>query len=131
MRKIKFRVWDNEEKRMYIDDDRMMDVVNPTQLCEWDGSCTTNKLTFLQFTGFKDNQGNDIYEGDIFGEMDGNKDRIGEYEFHGVISYDSELGCFVSELHNGGFMYLYEFLSKYHTSEIIGNIYENPELIKK
>jgi uncharacterized phage protein (TIGR01671 family) len=70
--------------------------------------------TLCQFTGLTDKNGKEIYEGDITDE--------GEVIFH-----TEYLGFFVkTEWAEQEFKPLYDFAFL----EIIGNIYENPELLK-
>lgn len=79
-----------------------------------------------QSTGLNDKNGNEIYEGDVFGKFGGDKDRPEEYEYHGKVYFDEDLLAFCVAESNGGWTYLNE----YERPEIIGNIYENPELSK-
>jgi uncharacterized phage protein (TIGR01671 family) len=65
----------------------------------------------MQYTGLKDKNGKEIYEGDII-EWETSKEKTDRMEIHWV------------ERHQG---YL-PFING--TSKVIGNIYENPELIK-
>lgn len=78
---------------------------------------------FLQYTGLKDENGKEIYEGDIVKASiySDETPQILEVEYRGsgfLIDYeDSETDCVL--------------LSEFPSSvEIIGNIYENPELLE-
>lgn len=126
MREIKFRAWDNKNLGwcFYTNADCMKNLYNPNCI-------------IMQSTGLKDKNGKEIYEGDIVSEkvnrnveemLDGTKvfPRWVEIGRWPVEFYDN---CFVLKgLMNGNYQ------SKYYPSlktlEIIGNIYENPELLK-
>ena len=69
-----------------------------------------------QFTGLKDKNGKEIYEGDIVKSVYGNGYIVFEYIGFAIKSIGSESIDF-------------EFPSFYLNCEIIGNIYENPELL--
>ena len=74
----------------------------------------------MQSTGLKDKNSQEIFEGDILGTKDG--------LLNGVIEYRSDLGMWTNSLirYNN-----FERLCNVATSrEIIGNIYENPELLE-
>ena len=96
MREIKFRAWDPGRKAMTPDADPFI---------EEDG-----EAFIMQYTGLKDRNGKEIYEGDIIdlGEKNIAQVEWVESGFVLILPY----GAF--QLHSGG--------------EIIGNIYENPEL---
>lgn len=97
MREIKFRAWDVERSLMI----ELNSIVLPI---------TTN--TVMQYTGLKDKNGKEIYEGDIM-----------EYDHHG----DHNLS--VVEFDYGSFEW-YPYYMDSTDFELIGNIYENPELLK-
>jgi len=62
MREIKFRVWDKGKKIMLYP--KFGDISN----LPWhghDGKSETNRYIFQQYTGLKDKNGKEIYEGDI------------------------------------------------------------------
>ena len=86
---------------------------------------------FMQFTGLLDKNGKEIYEGDIMGEYQILGDFAGNYEVYGKIYFDTDLFSFCVERSNGGWEYLHEFYQNRLTkfSEVIGNIYENPQLL--
>lgn len=79
-----------------------------------------NPDTVGQYTGLRDMNGREIYEGDIiFFEPFGthNNDRIVKFE----------QGCFVGELIRNGYS---QTLSSTDLFKIIGNIHENTELLE-
>lgn len=76
------------------------------------------KCYFMQFTGLQDVSSRDIYEGDILvsaSETNGNRYKI---------VYDNELCAFMLS-----FKTLSHYMESHSDLKIIGNIYENPELI--
>ena len=132
-RKIKFRVWDEK----YNQWDTSPLTINPAE------SVVKQGLVIQQFTGLKDKNGKEIYEGDIvkFTKWEASKTNTrdylvaqpkvvkwslhagGDYPFAGFtfINYNSsdlEIGCLVN------------CMNVQH-SEVIGNIFENPELCVK
>ena len=120
-REIKFRAWDGEKMNTDICLDNSDGVVFqfiasiPVKIVErldW-------KL--MQYTNLKDKNGKEIYEGDIVECTDWNKDR-GQHHI-GVAAFGIDVPC------SAGFDFGSSGWSK-EEIEIIGNIYENPELLK-
>ena len=143
MRKIKFRAWDKDYKYMnhkvmvgnvwdeesYHAHMIWVDRKDVDYECEsgWMNFDEHSNIELMQYTGLKDKNGTEIYEGDI-------------------LSTDLDRPYLIVEFRNGAFMFqchdngkdYYDFMAttgenydftKYH--EVIGNIYENPELLER
>ncbi len=114
MRPIKFRAWDGYKMVYDMNPDFMGHLL-----------CGDNEFEYplMQYTGLKDKNGKEIYEGDIVktGEvvefMDGN----GYGRDEGT---EEHLGYFLVKGARG------RSLSRYDKVEVIGSIYENKELLK-
>ena len=75
----------------------------------------------MQFTGLIDKHGKEIYEGDIVKRF---------YNDQGVqIVFNTKTGCGFEFSVLTSYIFCKEFSQNYY--EVIGNIYENPELLEK
>ena len=95
------------------------------QLEDWKSSVRIEEVELMQFTGLKDKNGKEIYEGDI----------VENVLARGLSSAEVKWfrGGFVLQ-YNGDNCSLKDFArTKYELAgyEIIGNIYENPELLSE
>jgi hypothetical protein len=112
MRGIKFRAWHKHFKQMSNTimtlGDTYFGFPNRSELRYW---LHATNMAVMQFTGVKDKDGKEIYEGDIV--------RYGKADLQIIF----EDGAFKI---GGGLIYY----RRPEEMKVIGNIYENPELLK-
>lgn len=117
MRELKFRVFQKREKKMYEVFSFCTGFIKIIV-----GIGTASKVPIdlfepiMQYTGLKDRNGKDIYEDDILKTPSG----------IGFVVFDN---CGYAIKSPGSDAVDYEFSAYYLGCEIIGNIYENPELL--
>jgi len=133
MREIKFRAWNEEQRCMAKWGNIEMGCRNyPNEFITFEPipSWSTDKYELMQFTGLHDKNGKEIYEGDIlaFHQLSCFSSKHGEI-------YEDAVAVVIWPIVCAGFT-LNIIKGHLHSldmekGEIIGNIYENPELIKK
>lgn len=83
--------------------------------------------TVCQYTGLKDCNGKMIFEGDIVREDDITHN--GEVQIYGKTYFvRMREGCWVADSRDGSWRFLY--VAVRNGLEVIGNIYDNPELLE-
>ena len=121
----KFRAWDKETKTMIeVSSINFEEHLILGGYWEFGQTESINffEIELMQSTGLKDKNGKEIFEGDIVDY----KGRKAVVKWHG--SYASFIYRFVDELQERVSEWHPLFLAYYHF-EIIGNIYENKELL--
>jgi uncharacterized phage protein (TIGR01671 family) len=98
----------------------------------WNGDTWTRSDDFVleQFTGLLDKNGKEIYEGDIIRSGDNEICDV-VVEFGDTYDFDSEngyYGWFGRYINNDGCCQINQSIK--YTSEVIGNIHENPDLLE-
>jgi uncharacterized phage protein (TIGR01671 family) len=114
MREIKFRAWHNKTKQM----------VGSETVFRWLFEDPKNTKDIMQYTGLKDKSGIEIYEGDII--------KFNHFwnGFYGTALVKWSESGFVDDRYNGDEVFYLNDLSDHKDCEVIGNIYENKELLK-
>ena len=133
MREIKFRAWLKEDRKM--EDIKTIDFTDKTIRClkknEFINAYLLRRVSFddvelMQYTGVKDKNGKEIYEGDIV--------LIKLYEtstWHKTV-VGFKKGAFIADLiDKEDYVYIFHHGFTGDDFEIIGNVYENKNLLEE
>ena len=128
MREIKFRVWNTETNKMIINVKEMgvFALKSIYTIDEFLVIPTDEKYPLMQYTGLKDKNGVDIYDGDIC-RCWGGTEFNGYYEYNKIYEVKWQGSGFEMMIDDCG--YGWNYSSGFEYIEIIGNIYENKELL--
>jgi len=136
-REIKFRAWRTDEKYMVTSDTGVLTALRncygnkglaeQARFSNIDNQPNPDRFILMQYTGLKDINDKEIFEGDIvsFDDCTSTESGYCERGCIGVVEWCNETASF--EVSNRLSAESYEVLDE---CVIIGNIYENPELLK-
>ncbi|WP_212934922.1 YopX family protein [Bacillus hominis] len=132
MREIKFRAWDNVKDEMYYvgEEGNISFGLESNGIVAYDLTEEEEEfkilhhLKYMQYTDLKDKNGNEIYEGDVVDTVYDGK------LFTGVVIYDESELDFKATNGEENYGSNFQYLPCCDEVEVIGNIYENKELLK-
>ncbi len=122
MRELKFRAWDNIKQQM------LPSVAHGTKdgriVVGWDEPEPAYDRVLMQYTGLKDKNGKDIYEGDII--------RMPQGVFE-IVYDDGRYTIATPEDAEAGGRMVLAYGTMWHPElfEVIGNVHEQPHLLKE
>lgn len=120
MREIKFRAWHKADEKMY---EVYGFAQNKWFLKGKQFPMPNGAVVIMQYTGLRDKNGKEIYEGDLLTDYGEVPPLYVEYsEKHGAY-------CFVDKFDSSGTVYYTPLMIYYEQMEVIGNIFEHPHLI--
>ena len=121
MKDIKFRAWEKKLKEMITVStvDFNKEMINTDSLWRY-----FHEVELMQYTGLKDKNGTEIYEGDIVVHYDG------ELTFKAIVEWDYWSWYLKGVIPEDNFQI--EDVTDRNVSDvqIIGNVYEHPELLE-
>lgn len=116
MREAKYRAWDK--------------IAKPNRMKTWEQLLAQYQLTLvftskdfelMQFTGQNDKNGIEIYESDIL--RDSRKRKF-------IVTWNNDIGNWVNKPTDNGTSYPCFNIGTVKGLEVVGNIYDNPELLE-
>ena len=136
MREIKFRIWDKDNAYWLPGELNSSEWLT---LNEYIKQEQEDNCILMQYTGLKDKNGKEIYEGDIVKAVGQSENYIQIIEFHNSAESCGRgwIGRNIKRLANPvkktpekDISDRFSYFCWPTTWEVIGNIYENPELLK-
>lgn len=130
----KFRAWHHELgrmmsiKNMWFQEGVVEEIeLNDTVMNDYITSYP-DEVTIMQSTGLKDKNGKEIFEGDI---VQYQNTKVPSADSKGVIRYFDNWAMFGIDIeHNEPRALFFNGLSDHISLDVVGNIYENPELLE-
>jgi uncharacterized phage protein (TIGR01671 family) len=130
MRTLKFRVWDKFMKCWWCEDSQYLQMdgkkIHPAPWSTLSADLPDEHIVIQQYTGLKDTNGKDIYEGDII-QLEGSPISYSiewdKYQWainaHGALGYDPDWN--IQPFNH----------CVYERAIVVGNIFENSDLLKQ
>ena len=129
MRELKFRIWDKGIKRWWCEDSQYLQMdgkkIHPAPWSTLSADLPDEHIVIQQYTGLKDTNGKDIYEGDII-QLEGSPISYSiewdKYQWainaHGALGYDPDWN--IQPFNH----------CVYERAIVVGNVFETPELLE-
>ena len=123
MREIKFRAWDKVCREMFYNSelangDMMVICLDGEIQLSDDDTYKPDDFILMQYTGLKDKNGKEIYERDITKDPDGNAFEV---------IWNKGAASFELQNKTSHFLFVQRYIDMF---EVIGNTYENPDLLE-
>jgi len=118
VREIKFRVWDEKRKKMLVPAGIYEDGVPFIRYNDGSNAMPLNDYPVMQYTGLKDKNGREIYEGDLLSVAPHSRPYEVRWVGAGFFGVDPEYNDL--EMH----------ANAVKDMEVVGNIWETPELLE-
>lgn len=132
MREIKFRAYDKERKEFLSCGQILIAIksgANPKESPQYldilkDADMFKDRFEIMQYTGLKDDNGREIYDGDILQILD----IYGIYK--GYIDWWGDRWVVMYKISESKELQRQSLITTAMNRQIIGNIYENPDLLE-
>ncbi|MGM5473808.1 YopX family protein [Bacillus pumilus] len=135
MREIKFRAFEEHSQRMFYNVQSGI-YMDPDEFESFNDILGLARYKVMQFTGLKDKNGDEIYEGDTVRlRNESGFTSLGEVQFSDgcfEVKFQCGLAVFNGARHQYTKYrdYVKVFASN-HAIEVVGNIYQNPDLLEE
>jgi hypothetical protein len=130
MRETKFRFWDKNFTKHSRKDKRQMiyvDLKNADNLTVYNIEFLFLNFESMEYTGLKDKNGKEIYEGDIV--------TINDFNYKGEVKFGKGMQGEPADWEGPFWGWIFgkeePLIDDFGDIEVIGNIYENKELLKE
>ena len=135
MREIEFRAWDKNENKMFYNVEHEYDFYEGCETSFGNILDMTEMFEVMQYTGLKDKNGKKIFEGDIVNNGENENLIVLWSDYYQSFIINEKIGLYGDQSDDR--LYACDDIEEYEpfnykcaSYEVIGNIYENPELLE-